>query len=749
MPRLQRQMMKRLVKRLVRALGYEIQQVARPRPAHAPVTTAEEYELLQKFATRTAQLIAPLDESQALRHLHLTGILRPPEYPQAGYIEPGGAHTPAIGIWKREAGARDAGFIRRLERADEGFNWAKQERIEQKRSRWRVAFLGESVARGYLYDPHFTPAAALEGMLRSALGPEVDVVDLAKSNLDMEQLRVMIGQCLALHPDLIVVFAGNNWHQHMVDVDVPYADTLLRRGGAPAIKTFLEGRAQRAIQILGKQVNDLLQQRKGLQVIWVVPEFNLLDWADPPLVAPLLPGDANQRWLDLDEQAGRAWRDGDAATVAKLAREMVELDGGTSAVPLRLLAQCSRAAGEHDEARRYLEMCRDADGWDPSFAYSPRTTAAIQCALREIASAPGNILVDAPDLLRRHLGGELPGRRVFLDYCHLTSEGIKVVMAAVASEAIAALVGKRVQLETFVAGATSPPAKIEAKASFLAAVHNAHFYQGSEVVNYWCKRAIKLWPEGAEIMVRYLDLLTRRIPYYLTSRPARELLERDELGMADYLFRGYRPMLDLDLATAIVDSLDEVGHDVAEQYSTLRIQERSVRANGTELNDFYHSSHLARPEERAWTTGAFATNRGSHAMYASALWKASKFVFIGRRGRAVELKFTYRLPQSSAAHGAITIDIHGHRVAEAKAERTWQTIELSIPGSCVLDGINEITVSWPTAEDLSNGGLDGAADALVAHRVPRFHRIFGEVHSLKVFDIGIDEGSANREAAPS
>ena len=728
-------MIKRIVKRLVRALGYEVHRVGPPMTsAHAPETTAEEYELVGAFATRTAQLIAPLEESQALRHMHLTGILRPPAYPHGEHIEPGGAHTPAIGIWRRETSAKDSGFVRRVKREDDSFYWAKQERIGPKRRRWRVVFLGESVARGFLYDPHFTPAAALEGMLRSELGSEVDVVDLARSNLDMAGLRAMIGQSLALKPDLIVIFAGNNWHRHFTDVDVPYADALLRRDGAPAVKAFLEGRAQREIRLMGKQVNDLLEQRSGLQVIWVVPEFNLLDWADPPLVAPLLPKDANRRWLDLDEQSAQAWRDGDTATAANLARQMVELDGGASAIPLRLLAQCSQAAGELDEARRYLEMCRDADAWDPSFAYTPRATAAIQCALREIASAPRNILVDAPGVLRRHLEGDVPGRRIFLDYCHLTSEGINVVMAAVASEAIAALAGKRVAPDTLMAGAAPLQAKIEGKVSILAAVHNAHFYQGFEIVNYWCKRAVELWPESVEVMVRYLDFLTRRAPHHLTSRSILQLLERDDLGMAEYLFHGYRPRLDLVLATAIVNSLGAVGADIAERNFALGIRERSLRPSGTELNDFYYSSQLAGPAERAWTTRAFVNNRRSHAAYSSALWKRSKFVFIGERGRAVGLKLTYRIPQSSAPNGEIAIDIGGHRVAEAVAEHTWRTIEISIPGPCVVDGLNEITLTWPSAEDPSNDPLGQVADALVARRMPRFHRVFGEIHSLKMFD---------------
>src|SRR6185437_17005129 len=110
-----------------------------------------------------------------------------------------------------------------------------------KRSKWRVVLVGESVARGYLYDPQFNPASALQTLLVGQLGTgNVDVVDLAQSNQTLQELKVIIGKSLTLAPDVLVIFAGNNWRAQLTEADIPYTESLLRREGVPALKAFLD-----------------------------------------------------------------------------------------------------------------------------------------------------------------------------------------------------------------------------------------------------------------------------------------------------------------------------------------------------------------------------------------------------------------------------------------------------------------------------------------------------------------------------
>jgi hypothetical protein len=98
---------------------------------------------------------------------------------------------------------------------------------------------------------------------------------------------------------------------------------------------------------------------------------------------------------------------------------------------------------------------------------------------------------------------------------------------------------------------------------------------------------------------------------------------------------------------------------------------------------------------RAWTSRSLPTNRGSHSIYASAFWETSKFVFIGEKAQPVGLRLTYRVPTSPLCNGAVEIDVNGHRVAQAPADPTWRTLEMLIESNYVVDGTNEIVVTWP------------------------------------------------------
>ncbi|HET7085480.1 MAG TPA: hypothetical protein VFI23_11965 [Rhizomicrobium sp.] len=690
-------------------------------------------EWLKDFAARAARSADTPEARRAIRNLYLAGFVGEAAGPGQSRIEIGGAGTRDIGVWRKAGAAANAPFVRRPELGEEWFYWSSTETIPPKKARWRVVLVGESVARGFLYDPDFNPAMALEAMLKAQLGERgIDVIDLAKSNQTQRELKSMIGQCLALRPDVIVAFAGNNWRPQLGERDIPFVENLLRTDGVPGMKAYLDVRREEAARHLVRQASSVLGPR-NVKLIWVVPEFNLQDWTDPVSCAPLLGGGDNRVWRDLAQSARQALQARDFALAETLATRMMELDGGTTSVSPRILVECHRAKGDAVATRRFLEMCRDAEGWNPGFSYSPRISTALQDILREAAAIPGQAVVDLPRILEEQQGGGLPGRQMFLDYCHLSATATNAAMTAVGSKVLALLTGREVSPQKLAAGAISPPAKIEGKVSFFAAVHNAHFYQGAEVVRYWCARALELWPECERIMTRYIDIQTRRTPF-LACKSAFELAEIDRRERLQYLLRGRVQRLDPMLANVIADCLAGARPAFRKWLADLQIAEHSVKSGAKELTDFCYASAIPTPSERGWTSKSFLNNYGSRAVFASAFDECSKFPFVGEAGQPVKLKLCCRVPGLAEPDATLKIEVNGRLVAQVSVQKAWSAHEALVPGDCVLDGVNEIAVTWPPQTESYQDALRQTSDLLLEGQLQYFRYVFGEIHSLVVFD---------------
>src|SRR6185295_2526663 len=94
----------------------------------------------------------------------------------------------------------------------------------------RVALFGESAAAGYLYAPHLTPAQVLEGQLRSIGGSaDFEVIDLARTNERLASLAQTVRAALQIQPDVLVIYAGNNWNLLETPEVSPYAASVAAR----------------------------------------------------------------------------------------------------------------------------------------------------------------------------------------------------------------------------------------------------------------------------------------------------------------------------------------------------------------------------------------------------------------------------------------------------------------------------------------------------------------------------------------
>ncbi len=267
--------------------------------------------LLKSLADETARLLSDGGES-AVRLMERLGLLSLPERSSTS------ARPGFIGVWQ----GGPEGYRRAEALRDQWRLWADVQLIPPKGERKRLLLLGESVARGFLYDPDFNPAKALAACVPAVLGQPIEIVDLAKTDLTGSQLTALISAAPALEPDVLVVFAGNNWL--LADPrDRLLEAAALREGGALGLKTRREQRLAAFIDTLRGQLRELSAR---LPIVLVVPEINLLDWRfDGKADAPWLPPGRNRRWLECHKAALSAL----ASQNPRRSRGPGERDGGS------------------------------------------------------------------------------------------------------------------------------------------------------------------------------------------------------------------------------------------------------------------------------------------------------------------------------------------------------------------------------------------------------------------------------------
>lgn len=673
---------------------------------------------LSRLTRRLSELLASDEGTLVLAQLQKLALLAAEQASQGDGRQPEQPGPPTtIGVWTREGDE----WVRDPERREEWRYWAEVERIGPKRGP-RVVLLGESVARGYFYDPAVAPAAVLEAMLSGVRGlAGVEVLDLAATDLVPDDLVALAASLPELEPDAVVLFAGNNWHRVAFQLrELDLLAEALRRDGYPGCRrVFLDDilvpRCRSAMTALAERIRPL-----GVPLVVLVPEFNLRDWrSEPSVLAPVLAAGANEAWMMARRRAEEALAAGELEEAARAAEELVTLDGGTSAVGQELLGAVLLGLGRTAEARSRLEGARDAV-CGLFVAHSPRCSEPVHRVLREGAATHGFALVDLPRVFEEYLDGGLPDRRLLLDYCHLTLEGMRVAMAATAAELAPLLGAPAVPASDLRATPVGVAPQDEAVAHFLAALHNAHYGQCPEILRHHCERAADLAPAGRELMLLYLDFQCRRAEQWMCAsfeEACRSPLVRRYLAATDA--RVMDKLADFALVDVVVGVLEERGIEVRENVEALLREEHGRAGRVDLLQDRYHARTFR--ERKGYSLGL---ERG----YYQALDVWSRFHLVLDGPRAVRLRLACRLPHGPG--GEVAVTLNGRRLAELPAEPAWRTFDVAVPPEATRAGLNQVELEWPLPRDGWAGELERAARNLERGIYPDALPVFGEVHAL-------------------
>jgi hypothetical protein len=647
------------------------------------------------------------------------------EFPKAAADRIEGLGKPCcIGIWEPELVGSEYRFVRAADPAEPSTLWANVRAIEPKGQRKRILLLGESMARGFFFDPHFNPAKVLQNTLRQMSGDrELEVVDLARTDLLLEPLQQLARAAVQLNPDAVVVLAGNNWQpmNNLTAVDFQDMAATLREGSWVDVKQYLE-------KLLRKRVLSAVQaliriaESHRFKLIFVLPEFNLADWRtdanEPPLLAP----SATARWHSVRQAAERALAAGALKEAEALGLQLLALDHGTTAVGSNILADCKLRAGAAAEARRYLEAARDSAICWPRGPESPRCYSTIQETIRHESAKHRLALVDLPRIFQDYAQSDLPDRRTFMDYCHFTVEGTHIAMAAVAQAVLASVFKLRRPIRDINRIKLLVDGKVEGEAHFLAAIHNANWGQRPDIIRYHCRKAVELSAAIDRMMTLFLDFHIRRIPSSL-CKSFDELCQLDNSSVVSLLFDRANPVADNFLNQTLIEeivSASEKRHlHLKPETHVLLVQQHGLDNQEIDLlNKAYSAdSYHSLPDH-------------TELAYFSCSHRKSVFSLICKGLYPIELTLTYRT-RDSPADQTIPVRVNGFQVATIHSSHSWTTVNLVVPETAIRSGINSIELDWPTPEwnlTLWKGRL---VDRLEAGRIGSVLPTYGELYTFQ------------------
>lgn len=344
---------------------------------------------------------------------------------------------------------------------------------EKSEDEFRIVVLGESAAVG-TPEPGFGFAKMLERMLTLSF-PElkVDVITAATRGINSNILRHVAQDCLALSPDLFLVYMGNNEAVGL------YAPTSSEDPGlSDSARQWMEGfRASRLGQLMWEQLKlakqpdyneqqdmDFFRQRRlhseGEGIRQVAARFkanlmaivessrahnvpvmissvgvNLKDF--PPLgslSSDLSKAEPSQEFKDALGQGERWQKRNQSGKAIAAYNQALDLEKGYAEVWFRL-GQCHLALKEHEQALGCFQKAADLDAL-PFRATS--TLNGLSAEVAETARSENVLFVDVATELNSRAADSagVAGREFFYDHVHFNFDGDYQVSSILCPEVV-------------------------------------------------------------------------------------------------------------------------------------------------------------------------------------------------------------------------------------------------------------------------------------------------------------------------
>jgi len=346
--------------------------------------------------------------------------------------------------------------------------------------------------------------------------------------------------------------------------------------------------------------------------------------------------------------------------------------------------------GQYAEARLALELARDMVLYSGGMT-TPRCSKLIREVILKEAPGAGIRVVDLPGIFAGEYPARVSDKSLFLDYCHLTVEGIKLAMRHTARAITTILTGKEVPATKIRASNLYPDGETLAGAHFGAAIHNAHHGQSRETLHYHCKKAVEHSSKIKIPMTEFADFASRRASSNFCRTFAEIVvggyLRQYEGGLSALLHPPNRKLLDIDLVDAIVESFGEERNVIGDKIARLRAGEHGIGNEPLDLlESFYCADHYGMSPGKP------------PAVLFSARTTESNFSFIvPEKIDWVDFTISCRTPGQQKPGQSIRIYTNGEKdtLTEIPMSRDWSSWSFSLSGDRLKAGTNRLSIHWP------------------------------------------------------
>jgi hypothetical protein len=364
-----------------------------------------------------------------------------------------------------------------------------------------------------------------------------------------------------------------------------------------------------------------------------------------------------------------------------------------------------------------------------AFLAAPQAAPAEQEILRRAAAFNGFTLLDLPASFKRELRPALPGRKFFLDYCHLTIQGMAFAMGEVTSAVIDMKDEKVRPLLKMLEGTYLPdlPNEAVATAHFGAAIHNAHRLSAvtdkQELLVYWCLQSLADSPDIYQTMIDFVAARSQPYPAVMTA-------EQQHLFNSPYLLQhphGWKyNHMDAAMIQAIIAALEEWEPKWAKEAVDVLVKNAALGSEALSLLKGYYD---AEPLRRFFPEIIPTPDMTGWGIYRAA-WPESKFCFVMAGSADLTLDVSARSGKYTKPESTAALFVNDKQVGEFLVGTSWLRHEIVVGGRFIHRGLNKLAIQWPypvvKKEEVWGeiiGRLEQGLEAAI-------HPVFGEFERL-------------------